>query len=124
MDEIVIKNLKVRGRHGCFAAERDKPGDFEVSMRLFLDFSRAAQSDELSDTVDYPSAMKIVEEVFSGPSVRLIEKLADKTARELFVRFPVLEAAEIEVAKLGVDVGFEFGRISAAIRRNRSEYGI
>ena len=118
MDEIIIENLKLSGRHGCFAFERDRPGDFEVSMRLFLPLDAAAKTDELSDTVDYPSAMAIAEGVLKGESVRLIEKLADM----LFVRFERLVEAEVEVAKLGVDVGYDFKKISARIRRKRGDY--
>lgn len=119
MDEIIIENLKLSGRHGCFAFERDRPGDFEVSMRLFLPLDAAAKTDELSDTVDYPSAMAIAEGVLKGESVRLIEKLADMIAERLFVRFERLVEAEVEVAKLGVDVGYDFKKISARIRRKR-----
>lgn len=122
MDEIIIEKLKLRGKHGCFAAERDELCDFEVSMRLRLPFDRAAKTDELSDTIDYPSAMAIAEGVLGGESVRLIEKLADMIAERLFIRFPNLKEADVEVAKLGVDVGFEFGKISARISRKRTDY--
>ena len=122
MDEIIIEKLKLRGKHGCFAAERDELRDFEVSMRLRLPFDRAAKTDELSDTIDYPSAMAIAEGVLGGESVRLIEKLADMIAERLFIRFPNLKEADVEVAKLGVDVGFEFGKISARISRKRTDY--
>ena len=122
MDEIIIEKLKLRGKHGCFAAERDELRDFEVSMRLRLPFDRAAKTDELSDTVDYPSAMAIAEGVLGGESVRLIEKLADMIAERLFIRFPNLKEADVEVAKLGVDVGFDFKKISARISRKRTDY--
>ncbi len=122
MDEIIIENLKLKGKHGCFAAERDEYRDFEVSMRLFLDVSTAAKTDALEDTIDYPQAMSIAEGALAGESVRLIEKLADTIAERLFTRFERLLEAEIEVAKLGVDVGFDFAKISAKIRRRRSDY--
>ena len=122
MDEIKIENIKLRGKHGCFAAERNEYRDFEVSLRLFLPLDRAAKTDELSDTVDYPAAAAIAEGVLAGESVRLIEKLADMIAERLFVRFPNMCAAEVEVAKIGVDVGYDIGRISTKIYRERSRY--
>jgi len=122
MDEIIIEKLKLRGKHGCFAAERDQYRSFEVSMRLFLPFDTAAKTDELSDTIDYPAAMAIAEGALMGESVRLIEKLADRIAERLFERFERLCAAEIEVSKLGVDVGYEFEKISARIYRKREQY--
>ena len=52
MDEIIIEKLRLKGKHGCFAKERDEYRAFEVSMRLFLDLNRAAKTDELEDTID------------------------------------------------------------------------
>ena len=122
MDEIIIKNIKLKGKHGCFAEERNEYRDFEVSLRLLLPVDRAAKTDELEDTIDYPSAMAIAEGVLMGESVRLIEKLADMIAERLFVRFQNLSAVEVEVAKLGVDVGYDFERISTRIFRERAYY--
>ena len=122
MDEIIIENLKLKGKHGCFAEERNEFRDFEVSMRLFLDVRKASKTDALEDTIDYPQAMAIAEGVLAGESVRLIEKLADMIAERLFVRFEILQEVEIEVAKLGVDVGFQFSKISTKIHRKRTDY--
>ena len=122
MDEIIIEKLRLKGKHGCFAKERDEYRAFEVSMRLFLDLNRAAKTDELEDTIDYPAAMAIAEGVLMGESVRLIEKLADMIAERLFVRFASLCEVEVEVAKIGVEVGYEFGKISTRIFRKRGQY--
>lgn len=122
MDEIIIKNIKLKGKHGCFAEERNEYRDFEVSLKLMLPLDLSAKTDELDDTIDYPSAIAIAEGVLMGESVRLIEKLADMIAERLFVRFGNLCAVEVEVAKLGVDVGYDFERISTRIYRERSFY--
>ena len=122
MDEILIENLRLKGKHGCFAAERDELRDFSVSMRLFIDAAPAAKTDALEDTIDYPRAMEVASQVLSGPSVRLIETLADKIAARMFARFGRLLEIEVEVAKLGVDAGFDFGKISVKIRRSRGFY--
>lgn len=122
MDEIKIDRIRLKGKHGCFAAERDEFRDFEVSLRLFLPLDTAAKSDGLDDTVDYPAAIAIAEGVLAGESVRLVEKLADMIAERLFTRFAKLLEAEVEVAKLGVDIGYDFGGISVKIRRKRGDY--
>ena len=122
MDEIVIEKLKVSGKHGCEAIERQVTGNFEVSMRLFADLNAAAKTDSLDDTIDYPAAMAIVEGVFAGESVRLIEKLADLVAQRMFERFQKLSSIEVEVAKIGVKVGYDFSQISVKINRDRSFY--
>ena len=43
-------------------------------------------------------------------------------AGRLFVRFELLAQVEVEVAKLGVDVGFDFRKISVKILRKREDY--
>ena len=72
--------------------------------------------------MDYPSAIGIVEGVLMGESVRLIEKLADIIAERLFMRFANLCEVEVEVAKIGVKVGYDFDGISARIFRKREQY--
>ena len=69
-----------------------------------------------------PSAIAVAEGVLAGESVRLVEKLADLIAERLFARFGNLLAAEVEVAKLGVDVGYEFEKMSVKIFRERRDY--
>lgn len=122
MDEIIIERIKLKGKHGCEAIERDTLGDFEVSLRLGLSLNRAAKTDELSDTIDYPSAIAIAEGVLSGETVRLVETLADRIAERLFVRFENLCTVEVEVAKIGVQVGYDFSKVSVKIFREREFY--
>ena len=122
MDEIVIEGLKLVGRHGCEAFERNSEGKFEVSLKLRLPLERAAATDELCDTIDYPAAMAVAEGVFAGESVRLVERLADKIAERLFVRFGNLCSVEVEVAKIGVNVGYEYSKVAARISRDRGFY--
>ncbi len=122
MDKISIKKLEIMGKHGCFAAELEQDNLFKISLDLYLDFSRACKNDNLEDTIDYPSVMGIVEGVIKGKSVRLIEKLSDMIAERLFIRFPNLLKADVEVEKCNVDVGFEFEEISVKISRERANY--
>ncbi len=122
MDEITITGIRVRGKHGCFAEERAELRNFEVGLRLFLPLDNAAKTDELSRTIDYPQAIAVVEGVFAGESVGLMEKLADKIAGRLFARFELLHEVEVTLAKSGVDVGVEFGGISVRMRRKRGDY--
>ena len=48
MDEIALTGLTVFGRHGVFAHEREDGQDFVIDLRLHLDLSAAAASDDVS----------------------------------------------------------------------------
>ena len=53
LDRIELRGLKVRGTHGVFEHEKRDGQDFLVDLVLWTDFTAAAASDDLADTVDY-----------------------------------------------------------------------
>ena len=122
MDKVILKDIQLKGRHGCFARELEEPSDFLVSVEMGLDLHKAAQTDEHGDTLDYPRAIAVAEKVLSGESVRLIETLADKIARGMFESFPNLEEISVKVIKRNHDYENSVGEISAQIFRRRAEY--
>ena len=52
-DRIELTGLRVRGHHGVFEHERRDGQDFLVDLVVWTDFTAAAESDDLDDTVDY-----------------------------------------------------------------------
>lgn len=121
MDEIILNNIRLKGRHGCFARELESPCDFAVSMRLFLDLTRAAKSDALEDTIDYPAAVAVAEGVLAGESVRLIEKLAGSICERMFARFGGLAEIEVKVEKCAPMVDWTLSEVAVRLRRKRGE---
>ena len=60
MDKIHIRGLRVFAYHGVNAEEKEKGQPFELDVTLAADLSRAGQSDDLSDTVNYAKAAKLI----------------------------------------------------------------
>ncbi len=58
MDQVIIKDLLVRGIIGITERERERPQDILINAILFTDISRAAQTDSISDCVDYSKVAK------------------------------------------------------------------
>ena len=96
MDTIFIRDLKVRGKHGISDKERSREQELLVDISIDFDTSRAAESDELADTVDYAFFRKTAKEVVEKQSFRLLEKLADAVAQK------VLEDARISTVSVTV----------------------
>lgn len=120
MDKLILKNIKLKGKHGCFAHELKYPCEFLVSMKIHFDSRKSAKTDALEDTIDYPAAIEAAEGVIAGESVRLIEKLADKIAAEIFFKFSIAKKIEVKVVKRNLENVLD--EISIKIKRKREDY--
>jgi dihydroneopterin aldolase len=80
MDTIELKGMVFSGRHGVRQAERAKPQEFKVDVKLDGDLADAGRSDSVGDTVDYRRVYAIAKEVIEGESAQLIETLAGRIA--------------------------------------------
>jgi len=50
---IRIKNATFYGYHGVLSEEQSVGGKFEADIDLYTDFSKAAEKDNLRQTIDY-----------------------------------------------------------------------
>jgi dihydroneopterin aldolase len=98
MDVIALRGLRVYGRHGAGAGERDAEQPFDIEVRLAVDLSAAAHSDVLGDTVIYAAMHERIVGVVESTSFNLLERLAAEVLHEIF-RDPRIARAEIEIAK-------------------------
>ncbi|HTX57005.1 MAG TPA: dihydroneopterin aldolase [Candidatus Acidoferrales bacterium] len=101
MDRIVLHDIIVEGRHGVNPRERERAQPFRVDLVLHLDLSRAAQSDDLHDTVNYAAVHRKIVEIVQTRSYALLERLAaailDEVAADERIR-----CADISIAKPGL----------------------
>jgi dihydroneopterin aldolase len=119
MDRIVVEGIEFHGRHGVAAGEREVGNRFRVDLELELDLLPAGRSDDLALTVDYAEAARQVVEVGTGPSVQLIETLAERMAERLLAEFSAILAVEVRVTKLHPPSPVPFAAAAVRIRRGR-----
>lgn len=119
MDKILIRGLEVTACHGCKDFEKTHPQPFVFDADIYFDFSRAAKTDELSDTVNYSAASKIIANVAQNNCYNLIEKLAYECA------YAVLDGTEAErialtVYKPQAPVKLKFGTMGTSVDVKRT----
>jgi len=85
MDTIFIRDLRVAGKHGVMAHERKVEQEFIIDIEANFNASRAGQSDDLADTLDYARMRAIVLEIFQGQTSYLIEHLAEMIAQRILI---------------------------------------
>ncbi|MEJ7702792.1 MAG: dihydroneopterin aldolase [Geodermatophilaceae bacterium] len=118
-DVISLTGLRVRGFHGVYAEERREGQDFVVDVRLELDLSVAARSDDVADTVHYGVLAEQLAAIVSGDPVDLIETLAERLA-EVCLCNPVVDAVDLTVHKPAAPIPLSFTDVAVTIRRTRS----
>jgi len=119
-DRIVLQGVTARGRHGVLDFEKADGQDFVVDVTLEVDLRRAGRSDVLAHTVNYAEVAADVVSLITGPSLDLIETLAEQIA-EAALRRPLVQAVEVTVHKPQAPVGVPFGDVLVSVERHRDE---
>jgi dihydroneopterin aldolase len=74
-------------------------GKYIVDVSLKTDFSKAAATDELIDTIDYVRVKEIVEDEMAIRS-KLIEHVGQRIVNHFKTEFPMMISAKVKVRKL------------------------
>jgi 7,8-dihydroneopterin aldolase/epimerase/oxygenase len=120
VDLISLTGLRARGRHGVYDFEREQGQEFVVDVVLELDLSKAADSDDVADTVHYGELAARLVAVVAGEPVNLIETLAGRLAA-VCLADPRVAAATVTVHKPQAPIPHEFADVSVTLRRERRE---
>jgi len=84
--------------HGVLEQERENGNLFIVDFRCHYPIAEAAETDDLSKTLDYGKVHELVAEQMAIPS-KLLENVAGRIADSIATRYPELEWFEVSVAK-------------------------
>ena len=98
MSQISIVDLEVYYRVGVPDAERAQPQRLLLTVELESDFSAAAKSDAVADTIDYFAVTQRLLKFGEGREWKLIEKLAGDIAETILTEFKP-QSVSIEVKK-------------------------
>ena len=97
-DSICIHGLSASTRIGVPPEERALPQRVKFTVRLWPQAGLEGLGDEFSRTVDYDAASRLLRETAATGERRLLESLAEDSARVLLERFP-LRKVRVEVLK-------------------------
>jgi len=98
-DTVFIEELSLRGKHGVYDWEWEKPQEFLFDIYADVDLTKAAKSDKLDDTVCWTYMHKIAKEVIDGPTIYLIEKIATTVAERILEGEPRVTSVTVKLRK-------------------------
>lgn len=118
MDKIHIEGLEVFSLIGVYDWERQYEQRLLVDVELQADLSKAAQSDNVEDTLNYALVAKNISSTARDSHCQLIETLANKMLDGVLEAFPLVQQAKLKLSKpdilasaQNVAVEFQKGRV-------------
>ncbi len=101
---IQMKGIQLYAFHGVNPQENRVGANFYIDLSLKTNFSRAAQTDDLKETVSYADVYQVVKEEMKIPS-QLLEHVCERIAHKLFQNFPSIEEIDISLTKENPPMG-------------------
>jgi len=117
MDEIRIEDLKIYAYHGVYAEENEKGQDFYVNAVLYTETREAGKEDALTLSTDYGEVCHFMNDFLKIHTFQLIETMAEKTAEQVLLHFPLVKEMDIEIRKPQAPIGLPFESVSVKIHR-------
>jgi dihydroneopterin aldolase len=116
MSKIKIVDLEVFYRVGVPDAERAQPQRLLLTLEMEFDFSTAARTDSIADTIDYFAVSQRLLKFGDGKSWRLIEKLAADICEMILSEFKP-QSVSVEVKKFPIP---QARHVSVILTRKRN----
>ncbi|MBE0680433.1 MAG: dihydroneopterin aldolase [Anaerolineales bacterium] len=114
MDKTFIKDLLVRGIIGVNDWERKKPQDILINVTVFSDASRAGESDDIKDCVDYSALAKKIQAHAETAARLTVEALANDLVNicleQAGVRKAIVRVEKPGAVRFAKSVGVEIER--------------
>ena len=111
---ISLNGLRFFACHGVLPQERETGGEFLVSVRAKYPLDKALESDNVADTLNYAEIFEIINKEMQKPSC-LLEHVAGRIGRSIFMNMPQIEALDISVAKTNPPMGADIGSASVEL---------
>lgn len=120
LDRVSVTGIRARGFHGVLAHEKQDGQEFSCDVSMHLSVVRAGRTDDLRDAVDYSVVARTVHDVLAGPSLDLVETVAERIAAAVLEDERV-HAVDVVVHKPQAPVGVPFDDVQVRVTRTRDD---
>ena len=114
MHQILVEGINIFAYHGCLEEEGKIGTNYTVDVIMETDFTEAAQTDDLSKTIDYVIVYNIVKAQMAIRS-KLIEQPGQRIVDELKKQFSSLKKVTVKVTKHNPPMNGDVTKVSIVI---------
>ncbi len=120
MDCIHLTGIRTYGYTGYLPEEQVLGQRFEVDVKLWLDISAAAKTDDIEKTVDYRCIITLVKDLVKTSKFVLIERLVETIADSILKQSDRITKVQVILSKPAAPIPDFGGKISIDITRIKS----
>lgn len=117
---IHIDGIRLHARHGVLPQEQLTGNDYIINVRASYDISRAMQTDDVADTLNYAEVYNIIKEEMNIPS-KLIEHVAGRIANRLMDSYADISSVMLRITKGNPPMGADCNGAGVEIIVKRTE---
>lgn len=119
MGKVKIDNIRVYAHHGCLREESVVGSEYSIGVTISANLSKATESDELSDTVDYVHIHQIVKEEMQIAS-KLLEHVAKRIIDRVHLEMDLVDHVEVAVSKINPPIGGDVEKVTVVLGSKRN----
>jgi 7,8-dihydroneopterin aldolase/epimerase/oxygenase len=115
MGIISLEGLEFFAYHGAYAEEQKIGNRYAVDIHIETDFSTAAESDHLRDTINYEDVYKHIKAVMQQKH-RLLEHIGQSIIKNIRAQYPHIQSIDVKVSKFNPPIGGVCTRARVSIK--------
>ena len=118
MGKIILKNVRCYSFHGCLKEEGVIGSEYLVDLKVTASLKKSAQSDRLSETVDYVLLNQTIKHEMSKPS-KLLETVADRINKSVFKKDLRITKSTVTITKVCPPINGDVEGVSVKLKQKK-----
>lgn len=118
MSTIRLQDIRIFAHHGCLTEEEKIGSDYLVNLTVKANLTKAANSDQLKDTVDYVHLNKIVKEQMAIRS-KLLEHVGKRIIDVIFLELAQVSEVKVSISKVNPPIGGDVAEVCVTMKSKR-----
>lgn len=117
--KIILNEMSFYGYHGVLPTERIQGQKFLVSLEIFMDFAKPAETDRLGDTICYVKLYERIKKLVQRERYNILETLAEKIA-DIVLEDPQALEVVVLIKKPWAPIPGNLEYVGVEIKRGRN----
>ena len=119
MGKIIIEEMEFYAFHGHYREEQIVGNRFLVDLEIDCDLQAPAQSDQLTDAVNYQVAYQLIKKEMRRKKSNLLENICKRILDALFSEMEGIDHARIRIRKMHPPMGGPIRSVGVTMERSK-----